>query len=122
MANPGKAIAVITKQYYSNDYFTSTMKTIIQTPDFKADEKLLTFVNEKLEKLERFSDRILESRVTLKLDKSDDRENKICEIKLVIPGNDLFVTKQAKSFEEATADAVDALKHQIASWKEKARA
>jgi putative sigma-54 modulation protein len=93
------------------------MKIIIQTPDFKAQPELTDFVNEKVEKLSQFSDRIIESRVLLKVDKSDNKENKISEIRVVIPGNDLFATKQAKSFEEATAKAVDALKKQIEEWK-----
>ena len=95
------------------------MKTIIQSPDFKAQPELIDFVNEKVEKLALFSDRIIESRVLLKLDKSDNKENKISEIKLIIPGNDLFASKQAKSFEEATAKAVDALRKQIEEWKQK---
>jgi putative sigma-54 modulation protein len=95
------------------------MKIMIQTPGFKADQKLVDFVNEKLEKLSRFSDRILEAQVTLKLDKSETRENKISEIRLVIPGNDLFAVKHSTSFEEATTKTIEALKHQVATWKEK---
>ena len=95
------------------------MNIIIQTPDFKADQKLLDLVNEKIEKLGKFSDRIHESSVTLKLDKSETKENKICEIRLGIPGNDLFASKQCKSFEEALAKTTDALRSQIENWKEK---
>lgn len=95
------------------------MKITIQTPDFKADQKLIDLVNERMEKLSRFSDRILEASVTLKLDKSENKENKISEIRLSIPGNDLFASKQCKSFEEAVAKTSDALKSQIDSWKEK---
>ena len=95
------------------------MKIIIQTPDFKAQPELMDYVNEKVEKLGQFSDRILESRVLLKLDRSDTKDNKISEIKLVIPGNDLFASKQGKSFEEATAKAVEALRSQIEDWKKR---
>ena len=93
------------------------MKITIQSPDFKADQKLIDFVNEKIEKLGKFSDRIHEANVTLKLDKSDPRDNKICEIRLGIPGNDLFASKQCKTFEEADAKTSDALKSQIDAWK-----
>ena len=93
------------------------MKITIQTPNFKADQKLLDLVTEKVEKLGKFSDRIHEASVTLKLDKSDTRENKICEIKLGIPGNDLFATKQSKTFEEAASKTSDALRSQIEAWK-----
>ena len=93
------------------------MKITIQTPDFKADQKLLDFVSEKVEKLGKFSERIHDASVTLKLDKSDTKENKICEIKLGIPGNDLFAVKQCKTFEEAAAKTSDALRSQIEAWK-----
>lgn len=89
------------------------MRIDIQTPDFRASEQLLEFVTEKIGKLTRFSDQIFEAAVTLKVDKSTTRENKMCEIRLGIPGNDLFASRQCKSFEEATAKTVDALRSQI---------
>jgi putative sigma-54 modulation protein len=95
------------------------MKIIIQTPDFKAQPELTDFVNEKMEKLTQFTDRILEGRVLLKLDKSETKENKVSEIRLVIAGNDLFASKQGKSFEEATIKAVEALRSQIEDWKKR---
>ena len=47
--------------------------------------------------------------------------NKIAEIKLLVPGQDLFVKKQAKSFEESTDLAVEALRRQVKKYKEKKR-
>jgi putative sigma-54 modulation protein len=93
------------------------MKILIQAPDLKPQQELIDFINEKINKLERFTDEVLESRVLLKVDKSDSRENKICEIRLVVKGHDLFATRQSKSFEEATTDAVEALRKQIESRK-----
>ena len=68
------------------------MKIDIQTPGIKARQELLDLITEKVSKLEHLSDRILEARVLLKTEKSDIRDNKICEIRLVIPGNDLFAS------------------------------
>jgi putative sigma-54 modulation protein len=93
------------------------MKITIQSPDFKADQKLLDLVTEKVEKLGKFSERIHEASVTLKLDRSETKENKICEIRLGIPGNDLFAAKQCQSFEEAASKTSDALRSQIEAWK-----
>lgn len=95
------------------------MKITIQTPDFKANQKLLGFVNARMQKLDHLNPRILEGRVCLKLDKSSTRDNKVCEIRLVIPGNDLFVEQKSHSFEIATTQAVDAIKQKIVKWKEK---
>jgi len=58
------------------------MKITIQAPDFKPRETLTSFVEDNVGKLALLSDRIIEGRVYLKLDKSDSRENKVCEIKL----------------------------------------
>jgi putative sigma-54 modulation protein len=94
------------------------MITIIQTPDFKAAKKVTSFVEAHIAKLEVLNNRIEESRVCLKLDKSDTKENKICEIKLVIPGNDLFAVKRSDTFEDATLQTIEALKHQLHRWKD----
>lgn len=96
------------------------MKVKIQSIHFDADKKLLDFIQEKVTKLEVFYDQILRSEVALKLDKSDDDENKVAEIRVFIPGNDLFVKKQCKSFEQAVDDGIEALRKQITKHKEKA--
>ena len=57
----------------------------------------------------------------MKLDNADDNQNKITEIKLLVPGGDLFVKKQSKSFEESTDLAVEALRRQVKKYKEKKR-
>lgn len=97
------------------------MKIKIHSIHFDADQKLETFINNKVNKLDQFYDRIIEGEVFLRLDKSETNENKIAEIKLHIPGNELFVKKQCKSFEEATDTAVDALRRQVKKHKEKLR-
>jgi putative sigma-54 modulation protein len=84
---------------------------------FTADKKLLDFVNEKVTKLELFFDEIIAGEVFLRLDKSQDKDNKIAEVKLLIPGRELFAKKQCKSFEEAADLAVAALKKQVDKHK-----
>lgn len=93
------------------------MQVKIQTVHFNADSKLEMFIEDKLSKLTNHYDQIIGSDVILRLEKSATRENKIAEIKLMIPGNDLFAKKQSKTFEEATDLAVDALKRQISKRK-----
>ena len=89
------------------------MQVQVQSIHFDADVKLISFIEEKLQKLTTFHDRIIKSEVFLMLDKSDVNENKIAEVKLSIPGKELFAKKQCKSFEEATDFAVSALRRQI---------
>ena len=86
---------------------------------FKADQKLLSFIQERLNKLEQFNDQIVSAEVYLRLDKVLEKENKIAEIKLHVPGKEMFAKKQCKSFEEATNVAVEALRRQIMKEKTK---
>jgi len=97
------------------------MKVTVQSVHFNADQKLLDFIESKLEKLATHYDKIIESEVTLRLENASNNENKITEIRLHVPGNDLFAKRQCSSFEEATDLAVDALKNQITKHKEKIR-
>ena len=97
------------------------MNIQIHSVRFDADKKLIDFVNQKLEKLSQFGEDIVNAEVYLRLDKAQERENKISEIKLEISGKPLFAKKQSKTFEEATDDAIDALKKQITRHKQKRR-
>lgn len=91
----------------------------ISSLHFDADKKLLEFVQEKVDKLGHYYDKIIDGDVTLKIENNSTGENKIAEIKLSIPGNDIFAKKQSKSFEEATDNAVEALRRQLKKHKEK---
>lgn len=97
------------------------MNITIHSVHFKADKKLEDFVNEKVSKLENYFEGVISTEVTLRLDKNLTTGNKVAEIRINIPGNDLFAKKQAASFEQATDTAVDALRKQITRHKEKLR-
>ncbi len=97
------------------------MNIQIHSVRFDADKKLIDFVNQKLDKLTQFGEEIVNAEVYLRLNKDQDRENKISEIKLDLSGGPLFAKKQSKTFEEATDDAIDALKKQITRHKQKKR-
>ena len=98
------------------------MNVKIHSVKFDADSKLLNFIDEKVNKLDLFYDDILGAEVFLRLEKdTQDRENKVVEIKLDVARNPLFSKKQCKTFEEATDQSVDALKKQLIKYKEKIR-
>ena len=97
------------------------MNVKIQSIKFDADKKLIDFINNKLGKLQRFYDEILGAEVVLKLENTQEEENKIVEVKLLIPGNDLFVERKAKKFEEGLDDCIEVLKRQVTKHKEKQR-
>lgn len=95
------------------------MKVKVQSIHFVADKRLLAFVEEKVDKLRQFYEDIIDSEVFLRLDKSDNLENKVTEIRVNTPGKTLFAKEQCRSFEEATDQAVEALRRQITKYKDK---
>ena len=98
------------------------MKIRVQSIQFTADSKLLDFIQRRVDKLDQFFDQIISGEVYLKLENTEDEENKITEIKLLIPGNDFFAKEQCKTFEEATDKAIESLRRQVDKHKEKVRA
>ena len=86
---------------------------------FDADHKLIDFVQKKTDKLQKLYDRIIDGEVYLRLEKKEARDNKVVEIKLNIPGTQLFARDQSDSFEAATDEAVEALRRQLKKFKEK---
>ncbi len=95
------------------------MKLQVHSIHFDADIKLINFIQKKLDKLETFYDRMVDGEVFLRLN-NEGKENKTVEVKLRVPGQMLFAVEKAKSFEEATDLAADALKVQLVRFKDKA--
>ena len=97
------------------------MNVTINSVKFDADKKLTDYINNELKKVLKHYDGVIGAEVFLKLDNTPTTENKISEIRLDIPGNELFVKKQSRTFEEATDQAVEALRRMVTKHKEKYR-
>jgi len=95
------------------------MKLQMHSIHFDADNKLVDFIQKKADKLETFFDRIIDGEVFLRIEKNESNENKVIEIKLNIPGNQLFAKQQSSSFEAAADEAVESLRRQLKKHKEK---
>lgn len=95
------------------------MNVKIQSVKFDADKKLIDFVNAKMSKLERFVEEAVGADVIMKVDKDHELGNKVVTIILNVPGNDLVAETRSKSFEESVDSAIDALRKQIAKYKER---
>ena len=94
------------------------MKLQVHSVHFNADQKLIDFVQKKVDKLETFYDRLVGGEVFLRLN-NEGIDNKTVEIKLNVPGDQLFAKEQASSFEEAAGMATDALRNQLKKFKAK---
>ncbi|HSC55402.1 MAG TPA: ribosome-associated translation inhibitor RaiA [Phnomibacter sp.] len=92
----------------------------IQSVRFDADEKLHEFVKRKISKLSTYHDRIIKVEVFLKLDNVVHTiKDKVAEIKVSIPRNEIFVKSSSKSFEESFDNAFESVCVQIKRKKEK---
>lgn len=95
------------------------MKITIQAIKFDATEKLQSFIEKKLAKLDRIFDEITSAEVYLKVVKPESAENKDVEITILSPNNKFFASKVCDTFEEAVDLCVDALEKQIEKAKDK---
>ncbi len=94
------------------------MNINIESIHFNTDTKLDQYINKKLKRLARYYDRIVGIDVTLKLENSGRVKDKIVEIRVRIPGDDLFAKRTNKSFERAVDAAVEILKRGLKRRKE----
>lgn len=94
------------------------MKLQVHSIHFDADQKLVDFIQRKVDKLETFYDRVVDGEVFLRIN-NEGVDNKTVEIKVKVPGTQLFAKEQARSFEAATDLATEALRNQIRKFKER---
>lgn len=97
------------------------MKVYTESVQFKADQKLLDFIERKLSKMDLFFDRIINARVVLKLENSGQVRDKIVEVRLNLPGETLLASSVSKTFEAAVTQTIGSLKRQVEKHKEKLR-
>lgn len=97
------------------------MKVNVHAVNFTVDGKLIDFIQERMNKLEKYYDKVVDADVYLKVEKTSDKENKIVEIKVNVPGDDFMVKKQCKTFEEAVETASESLERLLVKRKEKLR-
>ena len=98
------------------------MKVNVHAVNFAVDGKLVNFVQGRMDKLEKYYDRVVSSDVYLKVEKTSEKENKIVEVKVNVPGDDFLVKKQCKTFEEAVELSAESLERLLIKRKEKIRA
>ncbi len=98
---------------------TMIMEVSLNAVKFKPTSVLTEFVDKKVKKVETLLPQAIKAEVTLKVDKEHDVCNKVADVRIVIPGDDLYASKQCDTFEEAVDQCVDALKKQIEKLKDK---
>ncbi|MEM9917057.1 MAG: ribosome-associated translation inhibitor RaiA [Bacteroidota bacterium] len=97
------------------------MKVNTQAVHFTVDNKLITFIEKKLSKLELYFDRILQAKVFLKLENTGRVRDKIVEIQLLLPGQTLYAKESSKKFELSIDQVAASLKRQLIKYKDRKR-
>ena len=95
------------------------MKINLKALKFNAKDHLKEFVTEKVSKLERFDEKIISADVTLSIQDGKHVDNKQCDIRLIVPGNDHIVKGIGEAFEEAVLKAVEKMQNILQRKKEK---
>jgi len=98
------------------------MKVNMQSVNFTVDRKLVDFIQRKMDKLENYYDKVIDADVYLKVENTSSKENKIAEVRVNIPGDDIMMKKQCRTFEEAIDGAAKSLQRVLLKRKEKVRA
>ncbi len=98
------------------------MKVNTQSVNFTADQKLIDYIEKKMQKLKRFFEHVITSDVYLKVENTRDKENKIFEARVHVPGDSLVVKKRSRTFEEGADSAISSLERLLKRRKEKIRA
>tara|TARA_B100000427_G_scaffold201640_1_gene167556 strand:- start:331 stop:615 length:285 start_codon:yes stop_codon:yes gene_type:complete len=89
------------------------MDVQIHSIHFDADKDLLDFIRAKMNKLITFNDSIISADVFLRIEKNAEQENKLVDIKVHVPGKELFAKRHSTSFEAAVDEVVEALRRQV---------
>ncbi|MCM1005462.1 MAG: ribosome-associated translation inhibitor RaiA [Prevotella sp.] len=96
------------------------MEVQIKAIHFDITERLVSFINKKLDKLARRFEAVTDAEVSLKVVKPETAMNKEAGIKLILPDSpDLFASKTADTFEEAVDNCLEALEKQLEKEKGK---
>lgn len=97
------------------------MRLRVHSIHFDADRKLIDFIQQRVDKLHTFYDRLVGGEVFLRLNNEGVR-NKTVEIRISVPGKHLFAKEQARSFEAAVDSAAESLRAQLDRFKTRLKA
>ena len=95
------------------------MNVAVHSVHFKASERLLSYIQTKVETVTKVSDRVSKATVFLRLDNNHLLENKIAEVCIHLPGKEVVVKKEAKTFEKSVSLAMLALRRIVKRSKGK---
>lgn len=94
------------------------MEVKIKAIHFDITDKLVAFINKKVDKMGRRNEAVAEVEVTLRVVKPETAINKEAGIRITVPqAPELFASKTADTFEEAIDLCLNALEPQLEKIK-----
>lgn len=94
------------------------MKIQIEAP-WEVNDYTRSVIEEKLQKLSKFSENIIRADVFLKMGDNIKPNDKIMEVRLHVPGPDIFAEANSDSFEKTVSEISSKLRVQLLKRKEK---
>jgi putative sigma-54 modulation protein len=94
------------------------MKIQIEAP-WQVNDYTKSVIEEKLQKLDKFSDEIIRADVYLKMGDNVQPNGKIMEVRLHVPGPDIFAEASSETFEKTVSEISEKLRRQLKKRKEK---
>lgn len=95
------------------------MQILFEYHEVSTSERLESIATEKLKHLQSKYDMVHRADVFFKMENRTDDREKICDIRLSLPGPRIFASTKATSFEGAIAETVRDLEDQLRKRKEK---
>jgi len=94
------------------------MTVNIQYVGIDSSESLSQYTKEKLQKIEKKYEWLINCDVFFKTDNNQKEEGKICNMELSLPGPRIFATSTEKNFEMAVKETISDLERQLEKRKE----
>ena len=94
------------------------MRINFQYSQCRSSKKTESLISRKFQRFEKMFEGISLCQIMLKKEKHDKKKEFIIEAKLSVPGNDLYASEQAESFEIAAEKVCVDLEKQVRKHKE----
>lgn len=92
------------------------MKTTVTSRHFRASDKLKTYAEKEVNRLDRYFDSIMECEVILEY---DVHQNKTAEVVIHVPGERMMAQETSEDFMKSMDLAVQKLEKQVVRYKDR---
>ncbi|MEM7551213.1 MAG: HPF/RaiA family ribosome-associated protein [Bacteroidota bacterium] len=97
------------------------MQKTIEPVNFNASQDLIQRIDEMFDGLDKYYDEIISADIYLKSLTETPKSEKLMEIKVFLPGKDLFIEEQGSDFVTVAQKVFDVAKRKLSELKDKAK-